>query len=244
MESIEKFANPICLITLRDKHACFLTLSLSHSLTCSLIYSPPPPPLTHTHSLTHSLSLSLHLSHSLTHTISPPFSGPDRPIVTLESRRYLIQRYGEQLPPLNCSIQPSANSNKPGGQATMRWEGPRGTQDTGVTELELNLGQFESELTGEYLCSASNVRGDGGPVEVYIHSEWERSGTCECVCDSLSLSLSSHLSLIPANSDRYWRRTVQSSVDSAHSTHQRPHPCICGLHRVSHTPLHSASISK
>ena len=55
----------------------------------------------------------------------------------------------------------------------MRWEGPRGVEvrESGVTELELSLGQFESELTGVYLCSASNVHGNGGPVEVYIHSK-------------------------------------------------------------------------
>ena len=119
------------------------------------------------------LAFSLTHSHSLTHCFPPFLSGPDRPIVTLGSRCYLIQGYGEQLNSLECSIQSSANLAEPEGQATMRWEGPRGAEvrESGVPELELGLGQFESELTGVYLCSAANVHGNGGPVEVYIHSK-------------------------------------------------------------------------
>ena len=95
-------------------------------------------------------------------------------MITLDSPRYLIQRYGAQLPPMQCSIQPSANSDtEPAGRATMMWEGP-GVGDltgTGATELELDLGAFESEEVGIYTCSAVNIRGSGVAVVAYVYGQ-------------------------------------------------------------------------
>ena len=55
----------------------------------------------------------------------------------------------------------------------MRWEGP-GVGDlteTGATELELDLGAFESEEVGAYTCSAVNIRGSGVPVVAYVYGQ-------------------------------------------------------------------------
>jgi serine/threonine protein kinase len=111
------------------------------------------------------------VGHSNTHEVMLTVKGPDRPIVTLETPRYLIQRYEAQLPRMTCSIQASANSEV-GGQATMTWSGP-GNQELsmlGVVDLSLDLGVFESEKVGVYTCSAYNVRGGGDPVTVYVNA--------------------------------------------------------------------------
>ena len=73
---------------------------------------------------------------------------------------------------MTCSIDKSANYPEAGGQATMTWSGPGGeNQGTGVTELTLELGVFNSNKSGEYQCTASNIRGTAKPESVYVSGE-------------------------------------------------------------------------
>jgi hypothetical protein len=98
--------------------------------------------------------------------------GPDRPFLSLDTDRYLIQRFEAQVPQMRCSVQPSANTEETGRQATLTWARSESVEKwaVGVVKLELDLGSFEPEEEGEYLCSAENVRGSAGPVAVYVYA--------------------------------------------------------------------------
>ena len=53
----------------------------------------------------------------------------------------------------------------------MRWAGPEYDEQSSTAQLVLDLESFEEGEEGEYVCTASNVRGSAQPVSVYVYGE-------------------------------------------------------------------------
>ena len=115
----------------------------------------------HTHPCSH--------AHMHTHTHTHTHTGPDRPTVSLDTSPHKIQRHGEDVTETLCSIQDSAMSVT----TVLMWEGPglvEPVRTANKNQLELDLNSFEQEETGEYVCTATNGRGNSS-MSVYVYGK-------------------------------------------------------------------------